>query len=107
MGSKERQDPLPKDQHRSRRGQGAAEHRSDQTPRRAAVDAEAGQREQGQRGHWNAAGGEPADDAPIDVPVEAVNQGPGALRRRRVEQIGPHRGRRVNAEQQNQKRGHQ
>ena len=51
--------------------------------------------------------GEPADEAPIDGAVEPVHQCPDALGGRCIEQVGPDRGGRVNAEDEDQERGHQ
>ena len=107
MGDEEGQDLLAQDQHCSSRGERAAQHRRYQAPRGTAVNAEGGQRKQSHRGYRHAAGGEPADDAPVDVPVEPVHQGAAALCRRRVEQVGPDRGGGVDAEEEDQQRGHQ
>jgi hypothetical protein len=75
--------------------------------RRLAVNTEARHCKKCESGHRNAAGGEPADDPPVDAAIEAVHQRPDALCRRRVEQIGADSGRWLNAEEHDKQRGHQ
>ena len=64
------------------------------------------QAERHERGGY-AARGKSADDFPVDRLALAVNGGSDAFRHRRVEKVGPDRGRRVKAEQQHEQRRHQ
>jgi len=55
----------------------------------------------------DAAGSEPAGDAPVHRSFESMRQRAAGLGYRRVEEVGPDSGRRVHPEQQNENRRHQ
>jgi hypothetical protein len=71
------------------------------------VQIELREQDKGDDGRGNAARRQPADDAPIDGLRNAVDEGAGGFRRRRIKQVRADRGRRADAENQDQKGRHQ
>ena len=85
---------------------GDAQSGRDQGRRVVALDAQDVEREESQDCCRDAAGSEPAGDAPVHRSFETVRQRAAGLGYRRVEEVGPDGGRRVHPEQQNENRRH-
>ena len=83
------------------------EHQVDQAARGFAAEIKLPQNNERQDACRNAAACEPDHRRPVDAPRPAVRQAAGGLCGSGVEEIGPDRRRRVDAEQQDQQRGHQ
>jgi len=85
---------------------GDAQTGRDQGRRVVALDAQDVEREESQDCRGNAAGSEPAGDAPVQGSFELVRQRAAGLGYRRVGEVGPDSGRRVHPEEQNGDRRH-
>ena len=85
---------------------GDAQSGRNQGRRVVALDAQDVEREESQDCCRDAAGSEPAGDAPVHRSFEPVRQSAASLGYRRVEEVGPDSGRRVHPEQQNENRRH-
>ena len=72
-----------------------------------ALLGQVGQGPDGQNRGRDAAGGEEPGDAPVDVAFLGVDDGAAGLGDRCVEQVGTHRGGRMDAEEQHEQRRHQ
>ncbi len=103
----ELEDRAPEHQDASRQDQRAAQDRVDQAA--GALPAEIRSRHDGdgQAGCRQAPRRKPSDDPPLDGAIGPMDEGPAGLGDGGVEKIGADGGRRMDAEQQDQKRRHQ
>jgi len=100
------QPPMRQDADRGH-DKGDAQSGGDQGRRGVALDAQDMEREERQDCCRDAAGSEPAGDAPVHRSFESMRQRAAGLGYRRVEEVGPDSSRRVHPEQQNENRRHQ
>ncbi len=107
MAAGEAEQPVAEDQRQGGEHQHAAEHRGEQMGDARVGAAELRQHVEREGGGGDAADGELADDAPIDMAVEAMHHRAGGLGGGSEQQVGADGGGRVDAEQQDEQRGHQ
>jgi hypothetical protein len=84
-----------------------AQHRGDQVAPCGSIDIEAGQHEEREGCARHAAARKSSDHGPVDRASQSVDQAAAGLGRRCIEQIGAHRGRRMDPEQQDEQRRHE
>jgi len=84
-----------------------AQHRGDHVADCGSMDVEAGQHEEREGCARHAAARKSSDYGPVYRASQAVDQGAAGFGRRCKEQIGPHCGRRMDTEQQDEQRCHE